>query len=367
MKVIRAPHVDDALILGLQHLADAGVLEDSARGPVIVAATPVTTVFIHPLNNASLCPIRDANPFFHLIEALWMLSGQSDARMLDPYIKGFSARVAEDDSDGYDHGAYGWRWRSTFGFDQIERIVQMLKDDPTTRQAVLQMWDCGMDSHDLTGNWKDRPCNTHVYFRVLAGEYLDMTVCNRSNDIIWGAYGANAVHFSFLLQYMASRLGLKANAYYQISNNYHAYTSEIDNLCRRASVSAKSVEQKLVMLVDAMQKRRTALTCDSSQGRGITLHAASHAVPDLNLNLAELQALFDTVKLINNVNSEDYDNVHPIVAAAQAHKEYRDGFYDIALHCANQISWPNWREACTGWLSRRIAVRQAVPALLAGE
>jgi thymidylate synthase len=358
VKVIRATHVDDALCQGLQHLADAGVIEDSARGPVIVAATPVTTHFVHPMNNASLCPIRDANPFFHLVEALWMLSGQSDARMLDPYIKGFSARVAEE--DGYDHGAYGFRWRSSLGFDQLEHIIQMLTNDPTTRQAVLQMWDAGLDSHDLRGVWKDRPCNTHVYFRIINTDYLDMTVCNRSNDIIWGAYGANAVHFSFLQQYMASRLGLKANSYYQVSNNFHAYVSELNNLGRRIpDFISVSPEQKLLEIVAAMHRRRPALHHD-------------YAVPDLNVGLADLQHLMDVVNRINDSVYTPVDKNNGLASsifhAAYAHAAYREGEHYLALQAANDIPWHNWREACVGWLQRRIKVREeAALELVPGE
>ena len=32
---------------------------------------------------------------------------------------------------------------------------------------------------------------------------LCMTVCNRSNDMLWGAYGANVVHMSMLQEFVA--------------------------------------------------------------------------------------------------------------------------------------------------------------------
>src|SRR6185312_8148215 len=91
--------------------------------------------------------------------------------------------------------------------------------------VVIQMWDANAD---LGRDSKDLPCNTHVYLGVSYGETdrpnrLNMTVCCRSNDVIWGAYGANAVHFSFLQEYLAGRLGLDVGNLYQVSNNYHAY------------------------------------------------------------------------------------------------------------------------------------------------
>jgi hypothetical protein len=50
-----------------------------------------------------------------------------------------------------------------------------------------------------------------------------MTVFNRSNDIVWGAYGANAVHFSFLLEFMSRLTNYPVGTYTQISVNWHAY------------------------------------------------------------------------------------------------------------------------------------------------
>jgi hypothetical protein len=89
------------------------------------------------------------------------------------------------------------------------------------------MWDCQSDGKNdlltaMTGG-KDVPCNTHCYFDARGGQ-VNMTVCCRSNDIVWGAYGANAVHFAFLLEYIASVVGLPAGEYRQLSNNYHCYT-----------------------------------------------------------------------------------------------------------------------------------------------
>jgi hypothetical protein len=51
-----------------------------------------------------------------------------------------------------------------------------------------------------------------------------MTEFNRSNDIWWGAYGANAVHFSVLQEVVASAVNYPVGEYRQVSNNFHLYT-----------------------------------------------------------------------------------------------------------------------------------------------
>ena len=76
--------------------------------------------------------------------------------------------------------------------------------------------------HDHFGVTKDIPCNLMVTFD-LRNSHLNMTVFNRSNDVIWGLYGANAVHFSYLQEYMASRLRYPMGEYRHFSNNFHMY------------------------------------------------------------------------------------------------------------------------------------------------
>ncbi len=53
---------------------------------------------------------------------------------------------------------------------------------------------------------------------------LDMTVTNRSNDLIYGAMGSNMYHFSMLLEYVALHCGFNVGSYYQVSANLHLYT-----------------------------------------------------------------------------------------------------------------------------------------------
>jgi thymidylate synthase len=227
MHVLYADDVNDAWEQGRKLLLNHGRNSRSRAGDVLVLDTPVTTVYKNPKRRVLFDVVRDANPFFHLMEALWMLAGRNDTAFLDQFVKDFGERFAEP--DGTMHGAYGYRWKRAFAIDspdgytgdtnQLHHIIETLKRDPNSRQMVLTMWN---PCSDLSGNWKDRPCNTHIYFRV-RGNLLDMTVCCRSNDIYWGAYGANAVHFSILQEYMAAMIGVKVGTYYQISNNFHVY------------------------------------------------------------------------------------------------------------------------------------------------
>ena len=84
------------------------------------------------------------------------------------------------------------------------------------------MWDAKKDLTHLNIS-KDLPCNTHVYFSIRDG-FLDMTVCNRSNDLIWGCCGANAVHMSYLQEYVAIMCGVDIGFYTQsYLESHHEY------------------------------------------------------------------------------------------------------------------------------------------------
>lgn len=218
MIVIEARNVQTALWKALQQLDETGVIRESRNGPVKMFPVPITTVYKNPLERVMFWPERDANPFFHLMESLWMLSGRNDVE----YVASMVERMKEFSDDGVTfNGAYGHRWRQHFGQDQLNMIIEGLKKNPDDRRQVLGIWD---PSKDLNNPSKDVPCNIEAVFQITHEGKLDMNVFNRSNDMVWGAYGANAVHFSYLQEYIASCVGVPVGVYRQISCNLHVYS-----------------------------------------------------------------------------------------------------------------------------------------------
>lgn len=217
MYTIIARNVNEALLHGTRLLRSFGQ-EVSPRGKrTLEYPTPVTTVYMRPTERVLFCEGRDANPFLHLFESLWMLAGRNDARFMTTLVKRFS----DYSDDGVSmQGSYGFRWRMHFGYDQLETVISLLRSDPSTRRAVLTMWD-PQDLEERIAS-TDIPCNTQVYFKIRGG-LLRMTVTNRSNDMLWGAYGANAVHMSLLQEYIANRVGVQVGSYTQMSDSFHVY------------------------------------------------------------------------------------------------------------------------------------------------
>lgn len=217
MIVIQARNVHQAFAKTMNLLRTDGVFRQSRNGSVTMFKQPVVTQYEFPMERVIFWPQRDANPFFHIYESLWMLDGRNDVAGVARYAK----QMAEYSDDGETlRGAYGHRWRKHFEFDQLEQIIAQLKANHNDRRAVLSMFDA---KHDLGHNTKDIPCNISATFQIGVDGRLDMMVFNRSNDIIWGAYGANAVHFSVLQEYIALNVGVHVGRYWQVSANFHAY------------------------------------------------------------------------------------------------------------------------------------------------
>lgn len=219
MKVINAWSVNEALAEGIYLINTEGEELNSRAGTTLEIPEPVTTVYHCPLDRVLINKERDANPFFHMMESIWILAGRDDV----PFLTEFNKRMGEYSDNGRVFNApYGYRLRTGVGAkqDQLIEIIDILKRDPNSRQAVAQIWD----DYDLTKTTKDKACNMLLVFRIRKG-YLDLTVYNRSNDMIWGAYGANVVQFSTILEYVAAHMGIDIGTYTQVSNSYHVYTT----------------------------------------------------------------------------------------------------------------------------------------------
>lgn len=234
MNVLKARNVHEALPEALQRLWTNHRTTDSRNGPVWVAPLPgVCTVYSHPCERVLFWSERDANPFFHLMEGLWMLAGRRDVA----WIRQFNSKFGQFSDDGkVFHGAYGHRWRFHFDHDQLDVIAEHLTDNPHCRRQVLTMWDPRVD---LGEDGKDFPCNTQCYFQRDPDGVLHMAVTCRSNDILWGCYGANAVHFSMLQEYMAARIGCPVGTMTQVSFNWHAYLATTEHLMKTLRLKAR--------------------------------------------------------------------------------------------------------------------------------
>ena len=149
----------------------------------------------------------------------WYLSGDKSIYMLEEIygkVPEIWKRMA--DQNGHVNSNYGWQWKRN---DQIDMVVQMLKQNPDTRQACISIYD-GKEISDYAF---DTPCTYAIQFTIVHGR-LDMCVTMRSNDL-WYGFCNDQYQFSKLQDLMAFRLDIETGTYYHFAHNMHLYNDKI--------------------------------------------------------------------------------------------------------------------------------------------
>jgi len=314
--------VQRALPLAVDLLRHEGIRRDSRVGVCYEHPEPVTTVLDHPWERVLFWPERDANPLFHFFEALFFLAGRNDVS----WVARFNKRMLIYSDDGKTlAGSYGHRWRVAFGQDQIAHVEDILRKDPASRRAVLQMWhaplDLGVDSKDIC-------CNLLASLKIRDGRLL-MTVFSRSHDVIWGALGSNTVTFSTLQEYLASRLGLAIGPYTQVSDSFHAY--------------------------DGVWEKCWGLPVDQPCPYETGEVAASPLHADDPGWDADLADLFETPSGPGRYRTPWFETTVKPLFLANALRQA--GAWAAAVEAAQECASTDWRWATVEWLQRRIARR----------
>jgi thymidylate synthase len=294
---------------------------ETRNGPAVRFPEPVMTTIKSPRERVLFHPKRDANPIFHLLEAVWMLAGRNDVE----FVKLFNSRINLYSDDGKTfNAAYGFRMREHFGKDQLVEVIEELSRDGGSRQAVIQLWD----AKDLGLATLDKACNTQMMFEV-HNRKLNLLVTCRSNDIFWGYAGANAVHFTVIQEFVADALGVEMGVYRTVSNNLHLYLDLYDG-------------RDLIDNPPYCEKCNYYNTGEVVPGKLIHnrswrewLLDAEEFCEDPFVVRSHWDGFFKTV-------------AHPMAMISRTRKTGWTGY-----PWAKQISAPDWKVACTEWIDRR--------------
>lgn len=307
--------------------------ETSRNGFVVSYKKPVVISSSRPKRRVLFDPSRDANPFFHLFESIWMLAGRKDLAPLTHFLS--NMENYSDDGETL-NGAYGYRWSTQFDIDQIDAVVQRLRKDPFDRRVVIQMWDA---RNDLNLDSKDVPCNVCILPRI-DDNHLDMTVINRSNDIIWGMLGSNFVHFTILQEYLAASLGIEMGQFNQFSTNAHAYVGVLEKLL------SKHEERG-----DHFYNINESDSC-----KFYDRYPDWDNLDMINDPMTFREECIDFIECTMNRKECSYNNdffPFTMVPMLHAYNLYKEKRYDEAIQIANSMRATDWRRACVNWLERR--------------
>lgn len=105
-------------------------------------------------------------------------------------------------------------------FNQMERVIYLLMHDPMNRRIMTSMIDME-EMKDMTLV----PCAFMTLWTV-RGNFLDMTLIQRSNDLI-AAQSINATQYSMLLMMVAQATGFKPGVFTHFIQNMHIYDRHI--------------------------------------------------------------------------------------------------------------------------------------------
>lgn len=166
----------------------------------------------NPRARMSIATVR-GQLFSCLGELFWYLSGSDDVDQIAYYI----SKYKEESDDGKTvRSAYGPRLFRMRGINQIDEVIKLLRLKPSSRRAVIQLYDAG----DLRAT-KSPPCTCFLQFFIRGGQ-LHAFASMRSNDAFIGL-PHDVFAFTMLQEILAKELGLGLGTYSHAVGSLHLY------------------------------------------------------------------------------------------------------------------------------------------------
>lgn len=194
-----------------------------------VVATKGATVEVHgivleltnPRARLSRTDIK-GHVFSGFGEFIWYISCQNQLGPIQYYIKRYDEWA---EADGTIWGAYGPR---IFGGDrsQYEIVKEILAKRPTSRQAVIQLFD----QDDIEEKHQDTPCTCTLQFLIRDG-LLNMVVHMRSNDVYKGL-PHDIFAFTMIQEILARDLSVSLGSYKHMVGSFHFYDDDREKVER---------------------------------------------------------------------------------------------------------------------------------------
>lgn len=159
-------------------------------------------------------------------ELLWFLRGDTNIKYLND--NGVSIWNEWADENGDLGPIYGHQWRSWEGadgktIDQIEQVVESLKNNPDSRRHIICAWNVGqIDEMALP------PCHALFQFYVADGR-LSCQLYQRSADIFLGV-PFNVASYALFTMMMAHVTGYKLGDFVHTLGDAHIYANHFEQV-----------------------------------------------------------------------------------------------------------------------------------------
>ena len=159
-----------------------------------------------------------------IYELLWFLRGDTNIN----YLKDHGVSIWDEwaDENGELGPVYGHQWRSWPDenggtIDQIQNVVNQIKNNPDSRRMIVSAWNVAEVERMALP-----PCHTMFQFYVANGR-LSLQLYQRSADTFLGV-PFNIASYALLLQMMAQVTGLKAGDFIHTTGDTHLYLNHIE-------------------------------------------------------------------------------------------------------------------------------------------
>lgn len=265
--MFRVDNLNQMLILMSQEIIKNGVPRKTRGFDCIEIPHPVLIEMQHPCDRYVTIPERKWNKYLGFVESLWLASGTNHMELPGSYV---SNMYNFSDDGKFMRAGYGPRIRTFNGIakdyecpkplkgsfaiedvrsvDQLKFVIDTLKKDINSRQALITIHDPVKDDYTKDGDLKvtkDQPCSRSLQFMVVDGK-LNLTSYMRSNDLIWGLSAVNVFNFCFMQEYVAMMLNIPVGKYYHFVNNLHVYENFLDMVKTFASYNVDDFKTKEV-------------------------------------------------------------------------------------------------------------------------
>ena len=159
-----------------------------------------------------------------IYELLGFLRGDTNIK----YLKDHGVSIWDEwaDENGELGPVYGHQWRSWPDenggtIDQIQNVVNQIKNNPDSRRMIVSAWNVAEVERMALP-----PCHTMFQFYVANGR-LSLQLYQRSADTFLGV-PFNIASYALLLQMMAQVTGLKAGDFIHTTGDTHLYLNHIE-------------------------------------------------------------------------------------------------------------------------------------------
>lgn len=171
--------------------------------------------------NNNIVGIRNLSPSYLFGELLWYFTGQNSLEFISKF-SSFWKHLSDDGKTS--NSAYGYLLMHKHGFNQIDKIIELLKKDPSSRRAVLNI----NVPNEKVIETKDEPCTIALQF-LIRDNALHCTAIMRSNDI-WFGFPYDVAFFTELQKYIADNIGVNYGTYTHFATSLHLYDKDFDSV-----------------------------------------------------------------------------------------------------------------------------------------